>query len=129
MKGNEIISIETHNKDIAWFSRQIKTADQIAFADPEISRIASLILQNGGSQVQLKGINTQALVAQQRMNGAEVSGKIVQSPLYEHCLDSIQIILRKFGNVNNIFTDAAEIPCEPKGGDWWKKSLQKNKTR
>ncbi len=60
-KDGENISIGTHNKEIARFSRQIKTADQIVFLDSEISRIASLILQNGGSQVQLKGINTQAL--------------------------------------------------------------------
>ena len=58
--GNEI-SIGTHNKDIGRFARQIKTADQIIFADSEISRVASLILENGGSHVQLKGINTQAL--------------------------------------------------------------------
>ena len=60
-KDGENISISTHNKNIKDFVKQIKTADQIIFADSEISRVTSLILQNGGSQVQLKGINTQAL--------------------------------------------------------------------
>jgi len=60
-KDGENISIGTHNKELGRFTRQIKTADQIIFADSEISRVTSLILQNGGSQVQLKGINTQAL--------------------------------------------------------------------
>ena len=60
-KDGENISIGTHNKELGRFIRQIKTADQIIFADSEISRVTSLILQNGGSQVQLKGINTQAL--------------------------------------------------------------------
>lgn len=60
-KDGDEISIGTHNKDIGRFTRQIKTADQIIFADSEISRVASLILENGGSHVQLKGINTQAL--------------------------------------------------------------------
>ena len=46
----------------------IKTADQIIFADPEISRVTSLVLQNGGSHVQLKGINTQALNKQYDKN-------------------------------------------------------------
>ena len=60
--GNEI-SISTHNKDIGRFTRQIKTADQVIFADPEVSRVASLILKNGGSHVRLEGIdiNTQVL--------------------------------------------------------------------
>ena len=58
---SENISIITHNKNIKDFVKQIKTADQIIFADSEISRVTSLILQNGGSQVQLKGVNTQAL--------------------------------------------------------------------
>ena len=60
-KDGDEISIGTHNKDIGRFTRQIKTADQIIFADSEISRVASLILENGESHVQLKGINTQAL--------------------------------------------------------------------
>lgn len=47
----------------------------------------------------------QALTAQQRMNVADVSGQVVQSPLHEHCLKSIENILSKFGPVNNIFTD------------------------
>ena len=60
-KDGDEISIGTHNKDIGRFTKQIKTADQIIFADSEISRVASLILENGESHVQLKGINTQAL--------------------------------------------------------------------
>lgn len=60
-KNGDEISIGTHNKELGRFSRQIKTADQIIFANPEISRVASLILKNGGSHVQLKDINTQAL--------------------------------------------------------------------
>jgi len=52
-KDGENISIGTHNKNIKDFVKQIKTADQIIFADSEISRVASLILQNGGSQVRL----------------------------------------------------------------------------
>ena len=60
--GKEI-SISTHNKDIGRFTRQIKTADQVIFADPEVSRVASLILKNEGSHVRLEGIdiNTQVL--------------------------------------------------------------------
>lgn len=47
----------------------------------------------------------QALTAQQRMNFAEVSGQVVQSPLHERCLKSIENILSKFRDVNDIFTD------------------------
>lgn len=53
-KDGENISIGTHNKHIKDFVKQIKTADQIIFADPEISRVASLVLQNGGSHVRLQ---------------------------------------------------------------------------
>lgn len=52
-KDGENISISTHNKNIKDFVKQIKTADQIIYADSEISRVASLILQNGGSHVRL----------------------------------------------------------------------------
>lgn len=60
--GKEI-SISTHNKDIGRFTRQIKTADQVIFVDSAVSRVASLILKNGGSHVRLEGIdiNTQVL--------------------------------------------------------------------
>ncbi len=58
---SENISIGSHSKELERFTRQIKTADRIIFADSEVSRVTSLILQNGGSQVQLKGVNTQAL--------------------------------------------------------------------
>lgn len=47
----------------------------------------------------------QALTAQQRMNVAEVSGKVAQSPLHERCLKSVDTILGQFGDVNDIFTD------------------------
>ena len=67
-KDGENIAIGTHNKELGRFSRQIKTADQIIFADPEISRVTSLVLQNGGSHVQLKGINPQALNKQYDKN-------------------------------------------------------------
>ena len=53
-KDGENISIGTHNKNIKDFVKQIKTADQVIFADSEISRVASLILQNGGSHVRLQ---------------------------------------------------------------------------
>ena len=67
-KDGENISIGTHNKELGRFTRQIKTADQIIFADSEISRVASLVLEYGGSHVQLKGINTQALNPQYNKN-------------------------------------------------------------
>ena len=47
----------------------------------------------------------QALIVQQRMNVAEVNSQVVQSPLYEHCLESSSSILDKFGEVKDIFTD------------------------
>lgn len=47
----------------------------------------------------------QALIAQQRMNVAEVSSQVVQSPLHEHCLESALNILDSFGEVKNVFTD------------------------
>ena len=52
-KDGKNISIGTHNKNIKDFVKQIKTADQIIYTDSEISRVASLILQNGGSRVRL----------------------------------------------------------------------------
>lgn len=60
---------------------------------------------NQGKMIYGNKEKIQALVAQQRMNGADVSGKVVQSPLDEHCLDSVLRILQKFGNVKDIFTD------------------------
>ena len=44
----------------------------------------------------------QALIAQQRMNVAEVNSQVVQSPLYEHCLESSSNILDKFGEIKDI---------------------------
>ena len=56
---------------------------------------------------QLKGNKEklQALIAQQRMNVAEVNSQVVQSPLHEHCLESASNILQKFGDVKEIYTD------------------------
>ena len=65
--GKEI-SISTHNKDIGRFTRQIKTADQVIFADSEVSRVASLILKNGGSHVRLEGININTQVLNEGYN-------------------------------------------------------------
>ena len=48
--------------------KQIKTADQILFAEPEISRVTSLILENGGSHVRLHGINTKAINSNYNIN-------------------------------------------------------------
>lgn len=53
-KYGENISIGIHNKNIKDFVKQIKTAYQGIFADSEISRVTSLILQNGGSHVRLQ---------------------------------------------------------------------------
>ena len=47
----------------------------------------------------------QALIAQQRINVAEVNSQVAQSPLYEHCLESSTSILDKFGEVKDIFAD------------------------
>lgn len=47
----------------------------------------------------------QALIAQQRINVAEVNSQVVQSPLHEHCLESCSSILDKFGEVKDIFAD------------------------
>ena len=56
----------------------------------------------------------QALIAQQRMNVAEVSGQVVQSPLYERCLESADNILQKFGDVKDIFTDGSKFYADIK---------------
>ena len=47
----------------------------------------------------------QALIAQQRINVADVNSQVAQSPLYEHCLESSSSILDKFGEVKDIFAD------------------------
>lgn len=60
---------------------------------------------NQGKMIYGEKEKLQALIAQQRMNYAEVSGQVVQSPLHEHCLESAESILQKFGDVNNVFTD------------------------
>lgn len=46
----------------------------------------------------------QALVAQQRMNGAEVNNQVIQSPLYKHCLESLDSIMQNFTDVKDIYT-------------------------
>ena len=51
----------------------------------------------------------QALIAQQRMNVAEVNSQVVQSPLHEHCLESALNILQSFGDVKDIFTDTSRF--------------------
>ena len=56
----------------------------------------------------------QALIAQQRMNFADVSGQVVQSPLHERCLESADNILQKFGDVKDIFTDGSSFYAEIK---------------
>ena len=46
----------------------------------------------------------QALVVQQRMNGADVNKQVVQSPLYERCLESVDSIMQNFTDVKDIYT-------------------------
>ena len=58
----------------------------------------------------------QVLINQQRMNVAEVENKVVQSPLYNHYLDSTNTIIQKFGTVNDIFTQDFE---------WYKQQKEK----
>ena len=64
---------------------------------------------NQGKMIYGNKEKLQALIAQQRMNVAEVSSQVVQSPLHEHCLESVSSILQKFGGVNDIFTDGYEF--------------------
>ena len=58
----------------------------------------------------------QVLINQQRMNVADVENKVVQSPLYNHYLDSTNTIIQKFGTVNDIFTQDFE---------WYKQQKEK----
>ena len=69
---------------------------------------------NQGKMIYGNKEKLQALIAQQRINVAEVSGQVVQSPLHEHCLESASSILQKFGGVNDIFTDGHEFYSELK---------------
>ena len=60
------ISIGTHNKEISRFVKQIKTADDIIYADKEVSRVAEQHTQDNlgqsvDSHVRLDGINTEVL--------------------------------------------------------------------
>ena len=60
---------------------------------------------NQGKMIYGNKEKLQALIAQQRINVADVNSQVVQSPLYEHCLESSSSILDKFGEVKDIFTD------------------------
>lgn len=64
---------------------------------------------NQGKMIYGNKEKLQALIAQQRMNVAEVNSQVAQSPLYEHCLESANNILEKFGDVNQIFTDGNDF--------------------
>ena len=50
-RDGENIAVSLHNKDIKSFVEQIKTADEIIYADKEVSRVATLTLESGGSHV------------------------------------------------------------------------------
>lgn len=60
-KDENNIVIGSHNNDIENFVKQIKTADQIVFADPEISRMIVQLNKEVGNPVSLYGMNTEAL--------------------------------------------------------------------
>ncbi|MCR4714276.1 MAG: hypothetical protein K5751_07845 [Treponemataceae bacterium] len=60
---------------------------------------------NQGKMIYGNKEKLQALIAQQRINVADVSSQVVQSPLHERCLESANSILEKFGDVKDIFTD------------------------
>ena len=60
---------------------------------------------NQGKMIYGNKEKLQALIAQQRMNVADVNSQVVQSPLHEHCLESARNILQKFGDVKEIYTD------------------------
>lgn len=60
---------------------------------------------NQGKMIYGNKEKLQALIAQQRMNVADVNSQVAQSPLYEHCLESALNILQDFPAVNDIFTD------------------------
>ena len=90
-KDGKDISIGSHNKNIKDFVKQIKTADQIIYADSEISRVASLILQNGGSHVRLHdAISNRAINSHYdknnllSINNLQFSESIKESILFEY---------------------------------------------
>ena len=60
-KDENNVVIGSHNKDIDSFVKQIKTADQIIFADSEISRMITQLNKEVGNPVSLYGMNTEAL--------------------------------------------------------------------
>ncbi len=131
-RDGENISIGTHNKSIKDFVKQIKTADQIIYADSEISRIASLILQNGGSPVRLQdAINNRAINSQYDKNKLLSIGKLQFSNvdeknnstenLEQSSLDNAAELLKnvKFSPENykkllNVINEISEISGEKK---------------
>ena len=58
-EGNNIV-IGTHNKDFSRFVKQIKTAEQIIYADKTVSRLCELV-NNGLVYVRTEGENAQSL--------------------------------------------------------------------
>ena len=59
-KEENNIVIGTHNKDFSRFVNQIKTADQIIYADKTVSRVCELA-KGGRAYVRTEGENTQSL--------------------------------------------------------------------
>ena len=60
-KNAENIVIGSHNNDIDNFVKQIKTADQIIFADKNVSRVITQLNEEVGNHVSVYGINTEPL--------------------------------------------------------------------
>ncbi len=67
-RDDESIAIGIYKKDANNFVKQIKTADDIIYCDENISRVASLILKDGGDHVRLYGINTEAINSRYNAN-------------------------------------------------------------
>lgn len=62
---------------------QIKTADQILFAKPEISRVTSLILQYGGSHVRLQDAMSNRAIEKNILQSEQKSSKNKKSKIPE----------------------------------------------
>ncbi len=60
-KNAENIVIGSHNNDIDNFVKQIKTADQIIFADKNVSRVITQLNKEVGNHVSVYGINSEPL--------------------------------------------------------------------
>ena len=60
-KDENNVVIGSHDRDIDNFVKQIKTADQIIFADSEVSRVITQLNKEVGNPVSLYGMNTEAL--------------------------------------------------------------------